>query len=243
VALQGEYSYRPNQPLQINGAELVLAVLGLPNLITGFTQIPGAPAARRRPRWCRRDTYIQGWRPKMSQFQMTGTKGWPNVIRREQLVLVARWARPSSTACPDLSSRGPACTCRHAVRRHARERRLDADRGLPHRVLLGLSPRRAPRYANALFGGTLAPRYSFAHDVNGREPDVQPGREGASAGLQLGLPAQVDRRYPVHDVLGGRTYCGTDVSGVPPTQSASFCSSANPLKDRDFWSSSVSYSF
>jgi hypothetical protein len=51
----------------------------------------------------------------------------------------------------------------------------------------------------------------------------------------------VDLQYTSY--FGGRQYCGTDVSGVPPTQPASFCSSANPLKDRDFYSFSVSYSF
>jgi hypothetical protein len=46
---------------------------------------------------------------------------------------------------------------------------------------------------------------------------------------------------------GGRTYCGTDTFTAaqpqPPGQPASYCSSANPLKDRDFYSISVSYSF
>ncbi len=55
----------------------------------------------------------------------------------------------------------------------------------------------------------------------------------------------VDTQYTSY--FGGRTYCGTDApppgSAVTPGQSASWCSSANPLKDRDFYSISVSYSF
>jgi hypothetical protein len=47
--------------------------------------------------------------------------------------------------------------------------------------------------------------------------------------------------------IGGRQICGTDTpppgSSVTPGQSASYCSTAFPLKDRDFYSVSVSYSF
>jgi len=55
----------------------------------------------------------------------------------------------------------------------------------------------------------------------------------------------VDVQYT--NYFGGKKFCGTDVpppgSVVTPGQPASFCSSANPLKDRDFYSLSVSYSF
>src|SRR6185369_14978673 len=72
IALQGEYSFRPNQPMQLAGPELVLAVLGLPNLITGFTQIPGAPTGATSAALVPPNTYIQGYRRvKMSQFQTT----------------------------------------------------------------------------------------------------------------------------------------------------------------------------
>jgi hypothetical protein len=44
--------------------------------------------------------------------------------------------------------------------------------------------------------------------------------------------------------FGGRTYCGTDTTAPTDTrQPATWCSSANPLKDRDFASLVISYSF
>ena len=47
--------------------------------------------------------------------------------------------------------------------------------------------------------------------------------------------------------MGGRNDSGTDAppagSRVTPGQSDSYCSGANPLKDRGFCSLSVSYSF
>jgi len=55
----------------------------------------------------------------------------------------------------------------------------------------------------------------------------------------------VDAQYT--NYFGGKKFCGTDVpppgSAITPGQPASWCSSANPLKDRDFYSLSVSYSF
>src|SRR5689334_6392800 len=89
VALQGEYSYRPNQPVQYATPELLLASLGLPNLITGYTQIPGAPTGATAAALVPDGTYMQGYqRMKMSTMQMTATKSWPNLIGAEQLVLL-----------------------------------------------------------------------------------------------------------------------------------------------------------
>src|SRR6185437_4611212 len=89
VAVQGEYSYRPNQPIQLATPELILAALGLPNLITGFTQIPGAPAGATAAALVPDGSYMQGYqRAKMSQLQVTGTKSWPNVMRADQLIVV-----------------------------------------------------------------------------------------------------------------------------------------------------------
>ena len=98
-------------------------------------------------------------------------------------------------------------------------------------------------YSNALFGGTLAPRLAFAHDVKGVGPNFNEGVKSASAGVSWDYQRKwiVDLQYT--EFFGGRTYCGTDTNSVPPGQPADFCSSANPLKDRDFYSLSISYSF
>ena len=88
-----------------------------------------------------------------------------------------------------------------------------------------------------------SPRIAFAHDVNGVGPNFNQGVKSASVGVSWDYQRKwiVDLQYS--DFFGGRTYCGTDVSGVPAGQPASFCSNANPLKDRAFYSFSVSYSF
>jgi hypothetical protein len=102
-------------------------------------------------------------------------------------------------------------------------------------------------YSNALAGGNLAPRLAFTHDVKGASPTFNQSAKSASVGLAWDYQRKwvVDMQYT--NYFGGRTYCGTDVppagSVVTPGQSASWCNSANPLKDRDFYSLAVSYSF
>jgi hypothetical protein len=246
IALQGEFSYRPNQPLQLAGPELVLAVLGLPNLITGFTQIPGAPTGATSAALVPPNTYIQGYRrAKMSQFQMTGTKGFPNILRAEQLVIVGEVGMNWFHNLPaGLKFTGPGvvlpATQFGATLTSGGSVQTD---GFLTEYSWGYRLAGRLEYANAIFGGTLAPRYSFAHDVKGVGPTFNQGTKAHSAGLSWDYQRKwiIDTQYTMFN--GGRTYCGTDVSGVPPTQSASFCTSANPLKDRDFYSLSISYAF
>ena len=102
-------------------------------------------------------------------------------------------------------------------------------------------------YENALFGGALAPRIGWSHDVHGMSPVFNEGTKSLSVGASWDYQRRwvVDAGYTMF--FGGNTYCGTDQpppgSSVTPGQPATWCSSANPLKDRDFYSVSVSYSF
>ncbi|MDQ3027533.1 MAG: DUF1302 domain-containing protein [Pseudomonadota bacterium] len=250
VALQGEYAYRPNLPLQFATPELLLASLGLPNLNTGFTQIPGAPTGATSAALIPDGTYMQGWtRVKASQFQMTGTKSWPNLIGAEQLVLVGEagfnWFHNLPTGLKfngpavflPATAFGAALSSNNAVQTEG----FLTEFSWGYRLLARLE------YANALFGGTLAPRYAFAHDVKGTGPNFNQGVKSQSGGITWDYQRKwlVDLQYTMY--TGGRTYCGTDVPNpgvtIPAGQSASYCSAANPLKDRDFYSLSVSYSF
>ena len=80
IAIQGEYSYRPKQPLQLSSIELLLATLGAANNITG-----GAAAAAAVPI----GTEITGWREvKMHQAQVTPTKSFGPPLGSGQFVVV-----------------------------------------------------------------------------------------------------------------------------------------------------------
>ena len=246
VALQGEYSYRPNQPVQYSTAELILATLGLPNTITGFTQIPGLPVGATTAALVPPRTYLQGFqRLKMSQVQVTATKSWPTVLRAEQLILVGEAGANYFHAFPtNVKFNGPGAylpaTQFGATLTSGGSMQNE---GFATRFSWGYRVAARLEYANALMGGSLAPRAAYADDVKGVGPNFNEDVKSASVGVSWDYQRKwlVDLQYT--SFFGGRTYCGTDVSGVPPTQPASFCSSANPLKDRDFYSLSVSYSF
>jgi len=250
IALQGEYSYRPNLPLQYATPELLLASLGLPNLVTGFTQILGAPTGATAAALIPDGTYMQGWRRvKASQLQFTGTKTFANVLGSEQLALVGEagfnWFH---NLPPVVKFNGPAvflpATAFGAALSSNNVVQTD---GFLTEFSWGYRLAARLEYANALFGGTLAPRLAFAHDVRGVGPNFNQGVKSQSVGLSWDYQRKwiVDTQYTMYS--GGRTYCGTDVPNpgvtIPAGQSASWCSSANPLRDRDFYSLSISYSF
>jgi hypothetical protein len=81
--------------------------------------------------------------------------------------------------------------------------------------------------------------------VKGVGPNFNEGVKSASIGVSWDYQRKwlVDAQYTAF--FGGRVYCGTDTppASIPTGQPASWCSAANPLKDRDFFSVSVSYSF
>ena len=251
VALQGEYSYRPNQPVQYATPELLLASLGLPNLITGYTQIPGAPTGATAAALVPDGTYMQGYqRLKMSTMQMTATKSWPNLIGAEQLVVVGEAGANWYHNLPkDVKFNAPAvylpATAFGAVVSSAFSVQ-DPDSFL---TSFAWGYRLAARleYANSLFGGNLSPRYAWSHDVKGTSQVFNQGVKSQSFGLSWDYQRKwvVDAQFTMYS--GGRSYCGTDTpppgSVVTPGQPATWCSSANPLHDRDFYSLSISYSF
>jgi hypothetical protein len=251
IALQGEYSYRPNLPLQYATPEVLLAALGLPNLITGYTQIPGAPTGATAAALIPDGTYMQGWkRVKASQLQFTGTKSFPNVMGADQLVVLGEagfnWFHNLGD---DVKFNAPGvylpATGFGAVLSSA----FSVQPADSYVTDFSWGYRLAARveYSNLLLGGNVAPRLAFAHDVRGTGPNFNEGVKSASVGVSWDYQRRwiVDAQYT--GFFGGRTYCGTDApppgSVVTPGQPASWCSSSNQIKDRDFYSLSVSYSF
>lgn len=250
VALQGEYSYRPNQPLQIETAELILAALGLPNIVTGFTQIPNAPAGATAAALVPDGTTISGYRRvKMSQAQLTATKSWPNLLAADQLIVVGEVGGNWFHGLPsDLKFNGPATylpvTAFGAAVSSAFSTQATGfvtDFSWGYRIAGRLE------YSNLFMNGNVSPRIAFSHDVHGVGPNFNEGTKSVSVGASWDYQRRwlVDVQYT--NYFGGRTYCGTDVpttgSVITPGQPANWCSSANPLNDRDFYSLSVSYSF
>jgi hypothetical protein len=247
IAFQGEYSYRPNLPVQYASAEVILATLGLPNLLTGYTQIPGAPAGATAASLVPDGTTITGYqRLKASQFQTTATKSWPGVLSAENFVLVGEVGFNYFHGLPsDVKFSGPA-TYLPATQFGAVVSGANAVQQTGFLTNFSWGYRLVGRleYADALFSGNLSPRLAWAQDVDGVGPNFNQGVKSWAIGLAWDYQRKwlVDLQYTGY--YGGRTYCGTDVPGSGVVgQPASWCSDANPLKDRDFYSFSVSYSF
>ena len=252
IALQGEFSYRPNQPLQYASAEVILAVLGAPNLLTGFTQIAGAPVGATGAALVPNGTTIQGWaRTKMSQFQMTATKGIPNFMGSDQAVIVSEIGYTKYSGLPTgLKFSGPA-TGLPATAFAAQLASVGAfaqqtdgfitDNSWGYRVVGRLE------YSNLVYGANVAPRIAFNHDVKGVSQTFNQETKSYSLGANFDWQKKLTLDLSYNSFFGGRSYCGTDsvasaqvlLSGQPQ----SYCSSANPIKDRDFYSVVVAYSF
>ena len=251
IALQGEVSYRPNQPLQLASAEVVLAAVGLPNLITGFATIPGtvsatAPFGASASFFVPAGTEITGWRRvKQTQFQMTGTKSFPNVLGASQGVVVGEVGYTKYNGLTNgLKFSGPAtglpATVQGAVAGQAGSVQTDGfvtENSWGYRLVGRLE------YPNALFGGNLAPRAAFSHDVRGVSQTFNQGVKSISLGSNLEFQRRLSFDFSYNMFFGGRVYCGTDqitnagqtslapqISGVPALgiapQGANFCSNA-----------------
>jgi hypothetical protein len=250
IALQGELSYRPNLPVQYATPELLLASLGLPNLVTGFTQIPGAPTGATAAALIPDGSYMQGWkRLKSTQLQVTGTKSWPNVLEAEQAILVAEVGANWFHSLPsDVKFNGPGtylpATALGSVVSSAFSVNPDT-----YLTEYSWGYRLAGRldYNNLFFGGNVSPRFAFAHDVSGVGPNFNESVKSASLGVSWDYQRRwiVDLQYTAF--FGGKKLCGVDTpppgSVVTPGQPASWCSNTNAIRDRDFYSLVVSYSF
>ncbi len=260
IALQGEYSYRPNQPIQYATPELLLAALGAPNLNTGFLTIPGtvsaslpfgASAAGLIPN----GTYQRGWdRAKMSQFQITGTKTVASIFRAEQLVLVGEFGYNKFHGLrQDIKYNGPAvflpATSQGTIASQAGSMQTEGymtESAYGYRLVGRLE------YANAIMGANFAPRVAFNHDIKGVSQSFNEGVKSVSLGANFDYQRKLSIDLSYTNYFGGRNFCGTDAVVNPaqttlalqiPVQGATYCSSANPVKDRDFISLVVSYSF
>lgn len=229
VALQGEYSYRPNLPLQLSAPELLLAALGLPNVIGTFT--PGQT--------------ITGYRRmKAHQVQVTATKAFGPTLGADDWVVVGEIGYnyldlpaglrfngpavflPSLQTAANLSSSGAVQTDGFATRN-----------SWGYRVLTRMD------FNNWIDSVTVSPRIAFAHDVKGTGPNFNESVKSITLGMGFSFKQNWQADISYTSFFGGRTYAGTDPIANTAGQPRSYASSANPLKDRDFIAASLTYSF
>lgn len=170
LRLFGEFSYRPNQPLQINASDLINAfylrqATSALNLAKGTNAIPPGGT-------------FQGWdRYGFSMATFGATKEWKSVAGAERVQLTGEvgWAHIYDLPDPKSNLRygrsddygqapvtgGAACTG------NAKSCSLD---GFLSSNAWGYRLRLAADYPDALFGGKLTPSLMVMHDVKGYSP-------------------------------------------------------------------------
>ena len=236
IALQGEYSYRPNLPLQLSAPELLLAALNVPNTIGTYTN----------------GETITGYRRvKAHQVQVTATKAFGPTFGADDWVAVAEigYNHLDLPAGARFNGPGVFLPSLQAAANAASFGSIQTD-GFATRNSWGYRLLTRMDFTNLIPSVTVSPRVAFAHDVKGTGPNFNEGVKAVTLGLGFNFKQnwQLDVAYT--SFFGGRTYSGTDNPALstlnnpyPVGQPAGYASSANPLKDRDFIAASLTYSF
>jgi len=232
IALQGEYSFRKNQPVQLPSAELLNAALGIRNQLdkpASLTDLGafGVPYGEE----------ISGYRRvKMHQVQVTGTKAIPRVLGAEQVVVVGEIGYTKLQLPSDLKFAASGC---HLPQSGSSDTAsfgakdsncFMTENSWGYRLLARFD------YPNAFAGVNVSPRIAFSHDVSGRSPTFNEGAKAVTLGLGFNYRQNWQADIAYSTFFGGKKVSGTDSVGT-------YASHTNPLYDRDFLSISVSYSF
>ena len=229
IALQGEYSYRPNLPLQLSAPELLLAALGLPNAVgpyaTGQT--------------------ITGYRRvKAQQVQVSATKAFGPTFGADDLVVVGEVGYNHLDLPANLRFNGPGVylpSLQSSANRISFGS-IQTD-GFATKQSWGYRLLARMDFANAIGAVTVSPRIAFSHDVDGTGPNFNEGVKAATLGLGFNFKQNWQADFAYTAFFGGRTYSGSDPIANTAGQPRTYASSANPLKDRDFMAASLTYSF
>lgn len=220
---QGEVSYRPDAPIQIDDAELLLHILGPLNPALGsLSQLGPATATNQQVKgYIERDMY---------QVQTTFSKILsPGLLGYDSGVLVGEiaWLHVHNMPSKDeLRMEGPGTftpgnpIAAAASRVPVEEARYFADAdSWGYRLLAKVD------YFNAIGAVTLSPRVAWAHDVSGNSPFGGPFLEDRKA-LTVGLGAEL-RSWSAD--LSYTNYMGN--------------TKHNLIHDRDFIGFNIKYSF
>ena len=232
IALQGELSYRPNQPLQIDAVELLFSGL---TPLNGLIPQPGERFVSQLGTYAP-GAYIQGFtRNRVSQLQFTATKvvGPENWFHANQLLMIGEvggtrvWNLPAQNvlrynADGTDTGGGPDVTSGYLRNPETQTQ------GFPTAFSWGYRVAARADYNNA-FGTafTLSPAIAFNQDVNGTTPgpggNFIDGRKSVTLGIEGNYLDRWTMSLSYTDYFGGGEF--------------------NLLQDRDFAAFVVKYSF
>ena len=186
MALQGEYSYKIDQPIQIDDQVLLSAALGAPGQLGTF-QTPGGAGI------------IQGWRPKnVSQGQVTMTRLLGKKFGSDNLTSVAE---VGYTKVHGMEA--------HDVLRYEAQG-TPSGQGYPNSFSWGYRIAFVADYFNFWESINLRPSISFAHDVNGTSPKPISNFIEDRKSLTIALSADYQNEYAAK--LSYTNFLGDDVN-------------------------------
>ncbi|WP_223525344.1 DUF1302 domain-containing protein [Pseudomonas sp. A-B-26] len=234
TSLGGEISFRPNMPLQLNGADLNLAAVGNKNsplFISGASQnVAGAP--------------LTGYeRMPVLQTQMTATQFFDQVMGASRLTVVGevgynringlgdadgtdlRFGRSTIFGAGELATgrgagaNGPQ-TCAGApsqvpgaaagVTRPSNPQQECNSHGFYTTDSWGYRLRGKLDYPNVFAGINLSPNIAWSHDVNGNGPNFEEGLKAVSLGLDADYANLYTASLSYTDFFGGHFNTNTD---------------------------------
>jgi hypothetical protein len=229
IALQGELSYRPNQPFQVDDVELLFAGLSplnvlLPQPYLRFISQLGQYGPGEE---------IRGYeRHKIAQLQFTGTKvfGPGNWLNSDQLALVGEVGFTNVDLPDNLRFNGDGTDTGGGpdVNTGSGRNPITQVGGFPTRFSWGYRLAMRADYNN-LWGTpvNLSPRIAFNHDVNGTSPgpggNFLEGRKSVTVGAEANYLSQWVFDIAYTNFFGGGSY--------------------NLIHDRDFVQIAARYSF
>ncbi|MDE2149448.1 MAG: DUF1302 domain-containing protein [Gammaproteobacteria bacterium] len=222
IGFQGEYSYKPNQPLQLNGDEVFFTALGLPSQLS---PVPGGALGGQ---------YLRGWRrKKVSQldFGLTKLFGPASWVGWDQLLVIAEVAGDRVHNLEDSSQlryEGPL-TVLPGNPQQARLLGVPAQdpSAYPTANSWGYKIVTKATYNNVLPGITLEPGLRWDHDVDG----ITPLPLGNFVRNSRAITPSLGWRY-LNNLTGELSYTSYFGGGAN-----------NLFRDRDFFSAYVRYSF
>jgi hypothetical protein len=245
IAWQGELSYRPNAPMQLDDVEVLFAALSPINLALTAGGAPPATKFVSQLGQYNPGSYIRGYTENsQTQLQMTFTKVFAQALGADQISLVGEFGATDVSLDSNLTYEGEGtdtgggCAVADVFPQATFPSTLftkpgclrnpqTQDGGFPTDFAWGY--RLAARFDYNSVGGSawnVLPRLAFAQDVNGTSPAGGNFLEG-----RMALTAGVNFNY-----LGEWYF---DVAYTSFFGAEDF----NQIYDRDFVSLSVQYSF
>ena len=238
IALQGELSYRSNQPLQVDDVELLFAALApLSSRFSANNQLSAALASSGQPPFGL-NTYIPGYRRhKVVTGQMTATKVTRGILGADQSTFIAeagfvhvdlpskgklRYDGPGTFVGGDINYMNNSGSNASGVPPSSEPNSAFADSlSWGYQLVARLD------YNNAFHGVNVAPLFVYTHDVQGNTPlpmgNFVRGRKSVTVGAEFTFQNAwaLDLRYV--SFFGAGRY--------------------NLLGDRDYVSCNLKYSF